>query len=217
MPRRFWSAEEEQRLREAYPDTPMPAMMAAFSRTDRQIYAKAAALGLKRSEAYLASPHACRLRKGDQVGRKTQFKQGHQTWNKGISYNAGGRSAETQFQSGHKPHTWRPIGTERVTQDGYLERKVTDTGCTRNDYQAVHRLIWIERHGDIPPGHVVVFKDTLPKHKNITVERLELISRAELARRNTIHRYPPELKAAIRLVKKLERKIKDRNDEELND
>ncbi len=217
MTRRYWSADEEQRLRDLYPDTPMPELKAALNRTDRQIYAKAGVMGLKRSDAYLASPHACRLRKGDQVGNKTRFKQGHQTWNKGMNYTAGGRSAETRFKAGHKPSNWQPIGTERVTQDGYLERKITDTGCTRRDYQAVHRLVWIEHNGEIPAGHVVVFKDTLPKHENISIDRLELISRAELARRNTIHRYPPELKAAIKLVKRLERKIKDRNDEELND
>ena len=41
MTRRYWSADEEQRLRELYPDTPMPELKAALNRTDLQIYAKA--------------------------------------------------------------------------------------------------------------------------------------------------------------------------------
>lgn len=43
--------------------------------------------------------------------------------------------------------------------------------------------------------------------RNVTLDNLECVSRAENMRRNTIHRYPPELKQAIRAVAKLRRTL----------
>lgn len=62
-PRKFWTEGDEQRLAELYSDTPMPDLIAVFGRPDYAIYGKAASLGLKRSDTYLASEHACRLRR----------------------------------------------------------------------------------------------------------------------------------------------------------
>lgn len=184
MIRKYWSRSEERQLMTLYPDTPMPQMIAVFDRTDRQIYAKANAMGLRRSHEYLTGPNSGRLSGKDTRGKSSRFKPGHKSWNTGLKgWQAGGDSVRTQFKPGRKPHTWRPIGYERVTKDGYLERKLTDTGVTRHDFVAVHRIVWERHHGPIPPGHVAVFRDSAPKHTNITVERLELISRAELASR----------------------------------
>lgn len=117
-------------------------------------------------------------------------------------WSAGGRVRETQFKPGGRPHSWLPIGSERTSKDGYLQRKVTDTGYPPRDGVGVHILIWREHCGEIPPGHVVVFRDR-NKH-NLQLGNLELISRAENCRRNSIHRYPPELKEVIRLQKRLD-------------
>jgi hypothetical protein len=70
-------------------------------------------------------------------------------------------------------------------------------------------MVWIEAHGPIPRGHVVVFKPGRNSTvlEDITADGLECISRQELAARNTIHRYPPALKQAIRLAAKLRRKL----------
>jgi hypothetical protein len=51
----------------------------------------------------------------------------------------------------------------------------------------------------------VVFKDG--NQLNCIIENLECISNAELMQRNTIHRFPAELKSTIRLVNKLKRNI----------
>lgn len=42
-----------------------------------------------------------------------------------------------------------------------------------------------------------------------SIDNLELITRAERMRRNSIHRYPPELKSAIRVISKLKRTIQE--------
>ncbi len=214
MTRKQWTQQEEGRLKALYPNTPMRHLVVIFQCSESAIYGKANLLGVNRSEAFLQSAEAGRIQAGSHLGRCSRFAKGQKPWNSGMKgWQAGGRAKETQFKKGSKPHTWQPIGHERVTRDGYLERKITDTGVTRHDYQAVHRLEWIKQHGEIPAGHVIVFKDALPKHQNITIDRLECISRGELAKRNTIHRYPPELKQVIRLQRKLERKVKERADE----
>jgi hypothetical protein len=79
----------------------------------------------------------------------------------------------------------------------------------------VHILLWQEHNGQVPAGHCVCFVDGNKQH--VALDNLELITRAERMRRNTIHRYPPELKDAIRTVAKLKRTIKEiERDEEQN-
>lgn len=209
--RRNWSEDEEQLLTRLYPDTPMPELVARLGRDDRAIYSKARALGLRRSPEYLASEHACRLRKGDNVGAEHRFRPGMASWNKGKKgWQAGGRSAETRFKPGNRPHTWVPIGTEQI-RDGYLWRKVTD-GHGRHDWRQVHVMLWEQNNGPVPAGFILVFRDR--NKQNIQLDNLELITRAENCRRNSIHRYPPELKQAIRRLKKLKRTIEEKSNEE---
>lgn len=213
--RRVWSDEEMSRLRELYPDTPMPQLIEIFGRPDYAIYNKAHALGLSRSDAYLASEHACRLRREDNPGILHRFKPGQSAWNKGIRFESGGRSAETRFAPGSMPHNNVPVGTERVTDDGIRQRKVRDDGPAHRRWKSVHAITWEEAHGPIPPGHLVVFRDRNPKH--IELDNLELVSRAENMRRNTIHRYPPELKSTIRQLGKLKRAISEASHEKQDD
>lgn len=215
MNRKKWSDAEMEKLRTLYPDTPPRKLEEIFGRSIRAIYGKAYAMGLKRSQAYLDSPLSGRTMKGSSRGSKTQFKKGLVPWNAGKKgWQAGGDSAKHHFKPGQRPHNWRPIGFERISKDGYLERKITDTGHTGKDFCFVHRLIWEEHHGPIPDGHVIVFKDTNPKHENITIDRLEMLSRAELADRNTIHRYPPELIATIRKLGRAKRTVRRKQREE---
>jgi hypothetical protein len=56
----------------------------------------------------------------------------------------------------------------------------------------------------------VCFRDG--NRKNVTAENLECIPQSELTRRNSIHRYPPELKEVIRLAAKVRRKINEREE-----
>lgn len=210
--KRIWTPEEADALAAMYPSVPMPELIARFQRDDKAIYNKAKAMGLKRSAEFLASEHACRLRKGDNVGAAHRFKPGNAAWNKGMKgLKIGGEA--TQFRRGNKPHTWVPVGTEQI-RDGYLWRKVTDHGG-RFDWKQVHTMLWEQHHGPVPAGLILIFRDR--NKQNIQLDNLELITRAELCRRNTIHRYPPEVKELIRLQKKLEREIRKKANEEQDD
>lgn len=213
--RQIWSDEEVSRLHDLYPNTPMPELMQALGRPDHAIYNKAHSLGLSRSDEYLASEHACRLRREDSPGIEHRFQPGQAPWNKGIKFESGGRSVETRFAPGSLPHNNVPVGTERVTDDGIRQRKVRDDGPAHRRWKSVHAIMWEEVHGEIPPGHLVVFRDRNPKH--IELDNLELVSRAENMRRNTIHRYPPELKSTIRQLSKLKRAISEASSEKQDD
>jgi hypothetical protein len=115
----------------------------------------------------------------------------------------------TQFKPGNKPHTWRPVGSERVTDDGIRQRKVTDTGCTPRDWKAIHVLMWEAENGPVPRGHIVVFKDR--NRERLALENFELVTRQELMRRNSYHtRYPKEIARLIQLKGALQRQINKR-------
>lgn len=205
MSRHVWTSADVAMLQRRYPVTPSAQIAAEMGLRVHSISHKARKLGLRKTPEYLATPLACRLRPGSKIGGKTRFKKGFIPWNKGMKgWAAGGRSAQTRFKKGNRPHTWRPLGSTRLN-DGYLQRKVTDTGYPPRDWQSVHVLLWIEHRGPVPPGHAVVFRDGNRQH--IALDNLELVSRAELVRRNTIHRYPAEVKQVIRLAGKLKRAI----------
>ena len=61
-------------------------------------------------------------------------------------------------------------------------------------------------HGHhIPAGHALVFRDG--NKRNFDIHNLELVPRAELMRRNSLHRHGPDIARAYQLVSALNRKI----------
>ena len=203
MTRIRWTAKQEALLIANYPTTPTAELARALGLRVDQVHRKACKLGLKKTPEFSAQ-HGHRL--DGKIGKESRFQAGHTPWNAGKSFKAGGRSVEHQFKPGMLPHNHKPIGHIRTTADGYLEQKMTDTGVTRRDYVLIHRLVWMAAHGPIPAGHVVVFRDGNKLNPELT--NLELITRQELARRNSIHRLPPELKQTIRAITSIKRRIK---------
>ena len=111
------------------------------------------------------------------------------------------------IQPHNRFHNWVPIGSERVSKDGYLQRKLTDTGNIR-DFVAVHHIIWHEAGRTIPPNHALIFKDG--DKTKIELDNLELISRADLMRRNSVHNYGPEIAQLHQLQGVITRRINQR-------
>lgn len=216
-PRTFWTDEQLALLREFYPHFKTEKVAQACGRTVAQCYQKAQQLGLSKTERYLASDDACRV----SASRRTpgmqanQFKPGQKAWNHGTHYTAGGRSAETRFKPGRPAEEARnyvPIGSLRQSKDGYLERKVTDDPSLvpARRWVAVHRLVWMEANGPVPDGHVVVFRPgrRTAVLEQISVDALELVSRVELMKRNTVHaRYPKEVVQLVQLKGAIKRQV----------
>lgn len=197
-----WSLADDQRLRVLYAGASMTAVQIAeqMGRSKASIKNRINKLGIKKPAGYV------------NTGR---FTKGQDSWNKGRPFNSGGRSVETQFKPGHKPHTWHPVGHERVTKEGYMQRKMRDTGVTRHDYECLHHMLWKEHHGDIADGCAIVFRNG--DKTDIRIENLECITRAELMRRNSYHsNYPPEVRHLVQLrgaiTRQINKRTRSRND-----
>lgn len=214
---RAWTSAEIEAVRTRYPNERCEDIARDLGRTPRGVYARANELGLRKSDAFLASGKAGRL---DGVrGGATRFAKGHVPANKGLRRPgwAPGRMAETQFTKGVRQGVavklYKPIGSERISKDGYLERKVNDDLPLQRRWKAVHRIVWESAHGPIPPGHAVVFRPG--RHSvdadEITIDALELVTRAELMKRNSYHNYPQPIPQLIQLRGALNRKINRRS------
>lgn len=214
MARHVWTNIEVDILRLRYPDTPAHKLVELLGVSERGVYAKAHSLGLKKTDEYLASPHSGRLRPGSNQGGHTRFVKGQVPFNKGMKGLTYPGCVATQFQPGrpaHEARNYQPIGSTRVSKDGYLERKVTDDPSLypARRWVGIHRLVWKAAHGPIPAGYVVVFRRGMRTHveAEITVDRLELITRQELMRRNTVHNLPKAVVEVVQLRGALKRKI----------
>ena len=100
--RRFWTERAIATLSRDYANLATWKVARAVKRPIWQVYAKAFALGLKKSAAYMASPDACRWRRDSSGGIPYRFKPGHVPANKGLRRPgwAPGRMRETQFKRG---------------------------------------------------------------------------------------------------------------------
>jgi len=71
----------------------------------------------------------------------------------------------------------------------------------------LHRHEWEQTYGPIPKGFNIVFKDG--NSLNCDIDNLQMVTNDELMYKNTIMRYPPEMRRAFRLIGKLTRKINE--------
>lgn len=201
-----WKPYEDQVMRALYPDTANAQLASLLDRSEPAIRNRSVTLGIKKTAAF-----------SERQKHLTQFKKGFTPWNKGKKFPGTGRSLETQFQKGHKPSNWKPIGSERISKEGYLQRKMTDTGVTRKDFVPAHHLVWVEHTGQqVPKGYALTFKDG--NKTNLNISNLELLSRADLMRRNSIITLPPEVRKQVHLVcgfkRRLRRIQRERNSRE---
>ena len=120
-----------------------------------------------------------RCKYGIKTTARYYWKKGCKPWNKGMKGWFAPGTERTQFKKGDMPQTWVPVGSETVTEDGYLKVKVANP----NKWVYKHRQVWEQHHGrEVPDGHAVIFGDG--DRRNIDPENLLLVSRAQLCRMN---------------------------------
>lgn len=209
-----------QLLREWFPIYQTAIVAGALDLSYSAVAQKAAALGLVKSPEFHASLASGRIQRGRTDPRMvaTQIKPGTVPWNKGVKGSTGVQPncRATQFKKGHRPQTWVPVGSYRVVPGGssrttwILEKKVNELpGPNHVRWHPVHRLVWEAANGPVPAGHIVVFKPGLRTIvlEEITLDRVELISRAENARRNHPRARDPELGRLIQLKGAITRQV----------
>jgi len=209
--KRLWEPADDDVMRRFYPGMSTAKLARRLRRSVCSVNARADLLGLRKSEAYLASPDACRLRRGDDVGAAFRFPPGHVPANKGLRRPGwfAGRMRETQFKRGGVSHTWKPIGATRLV-DGYVYRKVTDVRHVpwTVNWKPEHVLIWERVHGPVPAGHRLWFKNG--DKTDIRLDNLECISGREAMARTTVHNLPKPIAQTVQLLGALNRQIRRR-------
>lgn len=203
-----WTDDEVAELRRLFPDHTAREISERTGRGVRSIELKARQLGLRKTSEWIAERARAAMADPSHPARRTQWQTGNAPHNKGKPHPARGRTLETMFQPGHRPHTWMPIGSDRTSKEGYLQRKTADTGCTRRDYAPVHHLVWRMHGRTVPAGYALCFIDG--DKRNFDINNLELVHRSELMRRNSVHRLPKEAALAYQLVGCIRRQINRR-------
>lgn len=192
-----WTQEDIEKLRRFYPRHTAQFVAATLGRSISSVQNKSHALGISKAKGFWKTvPHP---------PSKTQFKRGNKPWNDGVKGSTGlhPNTRATQFKKGSTPHNTLPDGSLRITKDGYLERK-----CEKG-WIALHRHVWEAEHGPIPNGHIVVFKQGKKTaiESEVTTDKLECITRAENAKRNSLHRFGPEMAKLYQLKGAIARQI----------
>jgi len=168
--------------------------------------------------------HSLRTRKGWKTGRTGQFEPGQAPANKGkrCAEGTGGRhpnARATQFKKGERTgvavHLYKPIGTERLSKDGYLERKIHDGMPLQSRWRAVHLIEWEALHGPLPAGCCLKCVDT--NKLNTDPSNWELIPKAIVPRLNggphktklAYDQVAPELRPVVLATAKLEHRARE--------
>lgn len=210
----FWTPEQVEALRRRYPNERAESLAEFFGVSVQRIYAKAAKLGIKKSEEFFASPESGRTGHDDR-GEAGRFKD-MKPWNTGVKGSTGTHPncRRTQFKKGRRAEesfNYVPIGSEKLSKEGYLLRKFTDdpTLAPVRRWEAVHRLVWIAANGPIPDGYVVCFRAGRFSNEadKITLDALELVHRSDLAARNHPRNKDPELAKLVQLKGAITRQV----------
>jgi len=141
-----YSAEELAWIRERATDQRAATHAAFQTRFDRL-------------DVSLQNLNALCKRNGWMTGRTGCFAPGVAPPNKGKKMPFNANSAATRFQpgsrSGRAEALYKPIGTERLTKDGYRQRKMHDDMPMHTRWQLVQRVEWEAVNGPIPAGHAL--------------------------------------------------------------
>lgn len=140
--------------------------------------------------------------------RKADSLKGGRGWNKGMkqkdymTHEKIVKTTKTRFKKGNEPHNTRKDYDLSLRSDGYIwvRRK-------KGEWELLHRFIYSVHHDyKLETTDNIIFIDG--NRQNFAIDNLRKVSNDELMSINTIHRYPEDIKAAIKALSKLKRQIK---------
>lgn len=143
--------------------------------------------------------------RGLNSGLTGRFEKGQTPWNQGKTGYIGANA--TSFKKGNLPHNHRPLWSERVSRDGYVEISVPEpnpyTGYPSR-FKHKHVWLWEQANGPKPKGSAVIFRDG--NNRNFDLDNLLLVTRAELLalNANDYKSLPDELKPSVLALSRLE-------------
>lgn len=109
-------------------------------------------------------------------GLTGKFRKGQTPHNKGkkMPKEVYEKVKHTMFAKGNVPPNHRPVGSERISKDGYIEVKVAEP----NKWRLKQRVVYEEAKGKIPEGCPIIFLDE--NKRNFDIDNLRCITRSEL-------------------------------------
>lgn len=109
-------------------------------------------------------------------GLTGKFRKGQTPHNKGkkMPKEVYEKVKHTMFAKGNVPPNHRPVGSERISKDGYIEVKVAEP----NKWRLKQRVVYEETKGKIPEGCPIIFLDG--NKRNFDIGNLRCITRSEL-------------------------------------
>lgn len=195
--RTTFSQQEDQFIKDNYLSIPLKTLAKKIGRSGCGVKGRMKALNL------VIPKELANQRKLD-----SHYKKGRIPENKGkkqtefMSLEAIERTKATRFRKGHRPNNTAEVGTEAEVKGGYIKVKISEP----NNWELKQRLVYQNHHNvSLTSEDAIVFIDG--DIKNFDPENLKKLSRAELMDKNSIHRYPKELKDIIRLNSKLIKQI----------
>lgn len=109
-------------------------------------------------------------------GLTGKFRKGQTPHNKGkkMPKEVYEKVKHTMFAKGNVPPNHRPVGSERISKDGYIEVKVAEP----NKWRLKQRVVYEEAKGKIPEGCTIILLDG--NKRNFDIDNLRCITRSEL-------------------------------------
>ena len=205
--RHITTADDIAYIKEHYASMSSYEIAAVLDMSKTTVTAVAHRHGIRKSREWIADRARMRTLDPNHGGRVYLFQKGHTPHTKGkraeewMSTEGLARSAASRFQKGQRPANWRPIGSERINVDGYIEVKVEDGKPWRHK----HRVLWEEAHGSVPDGYMVSFIDG--NKQNVELSNLKLVARADAMRQNSVVNYPDDVREVIHMRAVLKRHI----------
>lgn len=109
-------------------------------------------------------------------GLTGKFRKGQTPHNKGkkMPKEVYEKVKHTMFAKGNVPPNHRPVGSERISKDGYIEVKVAEP----NKWRLKQRVVYEEAKGKISEGCPIIFLDG--NKRNFDIDNLRCVTRSEL-------------------------------------
>lgn len=196
---RHYTKKEDQFLYNNYLILPSCTMSRMLKRSKSSARQRMKLLGIKVPDELI-----------EQFKKQSHFKVGTPASNKGLKQSQYMCAASIEkiskswFKPGTNPSNTKHDGAICIRGDK-LGNKYQFIRLSAANWIPLHRHIWIEINGSIPKDLKLVFKDgdTL----NCSIDNLELVTAAELMKRNSYHNYPKPLAQMVQLRGALNRQI----------
>ena len=193
----FWTEEEAEFIREIYPYYPNKVVAKMVK---EKFGIETSANNLKNVKNKYGIPDKV-------IPNPGNYQKGQVPWNKGKSMpeETKEKVKKTWFKKGQIPQNHQPIGTTRITSDGYKEIKVKEPDV----WQLYNRYIYEKEHGvKLEAKDIIIFADG--NRENFGIDNLVKVSRANLLhlnRNNLIFGNPDLTKAGVVVSKVVEKAI----------